>query len=663
MKQYLILFALSVVLFSNCLYAENVDDLIAQLKDSDPSVVCKAAQMLGETKNRKAVPPLLAIVVSSNTSSDTVRVSVINALSNFRDSRVIKTLLEKVKDSSNSAEVRQASGKVIGKYSNKSILRVFENELRSGDKIRQTAALESLGYIGSNQAVALITHALGDRHLREYAITALGHTKNPKGVAALLSCMDNAFIKDEAVEALINMNDPIAFKPLAEKMASKRLSREIRLKILDHVIESGHEDSSKYIKRAMSDRLFAKDAAERLLESKDPQIRGLVSDAMAGGNLGSSSTTKAIRNMLESPKPEDLEVIGQALAAGKLRSNDKVKAVDYLIGSKKTEAIPFLGQALVTGRLRNDEESKIIQYLLTSNKPEVITPLGQALATGKMSRDEQPKLVEYLINSKKPETIPFLGQALTKCRFRNGEESKIINHLFNFDKPEVLPFLGQALTKGLIKSSKSREVIKRLGESKDSLNAQYLTTSVMDRFNHASAVEALLKIGGPSIAKPIAPALVVGNEETRDKVYNILMAVDEPWLVPTLIDMLKKESKSKRKGTWSNTSTSNSTPTSAKTRMLDKMNKSSRTGRSRTMGTSSRTGSSGKMDMSKLSGPHFQKLNDLFLKKVQPEDIDTIVGWLARRSEQTFAVELLKKLNWKPTTTSERTGGIKNTIL
>jgi hypothetical protein len=60
------------------------------------------------------------------------------------------------------------------------------------------------------------------------------------------------------------------------------------------------------------------------------------------------------------------------------------------------------------------------------------------------------------------------------------------------------------------------------------------------------------------------------------------------------------------------------------------------------------------MDMSKMSAINFLKLNDLFLKKVQPEDVDTIVGWLSRRSEQEFAVELLKKLNWKPTTTSEK---------
>ena len=67
-----------------------------------------------------------------------------------------------------------------------------------------------------------------------------------------------------------------------------------------------------------------------------------------------------------------------------------------------------------------------------------------------------------------------------------------------------------------------------------------------------------MKIGGPSIVKPIAPAIVVGDKETRDKVYNILMAVDESWLVPKIIDMLKSESKAKKASSWNRPTTASS---------------------------------------------------------------------------------------------------------
>lgn len=639
MQKHLVLLVISVVFLSGSIYADKVDDLIGQLKGSDTAAASKAAEMLGKSKDKRAVKPLLDIAASGVSTPDEIRVAAINALSSYSNSTVIKAMLEVVKDAANSDQVRQAAGRIVGKRPNRVITRMFEAELMSGDNVRQVEALKTLGFIGNDNAVYLIAPAMNDRHLRKEAAAALGKTGNPKASQILLRAMDNAFIRDEVFEALTNSNDPTIFKPLAEMMLSTRIRGNIRIKILDYVINSGHKDSLGYIKRAMSDRSFAKDAAPVLLKSDNPNLKALASEAIASGNASSMDTRKAVSKLLESPKPEDLEIIGSTLASGRMRNDDERKAVDYLIRSKDPKAITYLGQALTTGKMWHDEQSKIIAYLISSNKPEVITPLGEAL---------------------------------TKCRLRNDEQSKILECLYKFDKPETLPYLGKALSRSRLNSSMGREVISRLADSGEPLYAEYLGSSVMDSYNHSYAVKALLKIGGPSIAKPIAPAIVLGDKQTRDKVYDILMAVEEAWLMPEIIGMLKHESKAKKSSSWNSTSIPSRTSrtiSSSRSSRPDRFGRPSRTSGLERTGLSSRsnrpslssrldsissTDSSKKLSMSKMSKDHFVQLNDLFLKKVKPEHVDAFVETLKSLQEQEFAVELLTKLNWQPKTPEDK---------
>jgi HEAT repeat protein len=150
-----IMLVVSIFLISiGYVQAANIDELIQQLNQSDVIARLHAVKTLGETKDARAVEPLIAVL-----KDDKCGLQAANALTKIGQPSVTP-LCAALKDSSPIA--RRNAAIALGKIKDSTAVKPLIAALNDENPIVRRNAAKALGEINDNRAVEPLTTALKD---------------------------------------------------------------------------------------------------------------------------------------------------------------------------------------------------------------------------------------------------------------------------------------------------------------------------------------------------------------------------------------------------------------------------------------------------------------------------------------------------------------------
>jgi hypothetical protein len=194
--------------------ADNVGQMITSLKDASPDVRRGAAHDLGDSKDPRAVEPLIAALGDTDHG---VRANAAHALGLIGDSRAVDPLIGTLKDAD--FELREEAAHALGLIGDSRAVDPLIGALKdSNSDIRRDAAY-ALGYIRDPRTVEPLVAALKDPDsgVKRGAAEALGKTKDPRAVEPLIATLKDSdtSVKLGAAKALGEIGDRRATKALA----------------------------------------------------------------------------------------------------------------------------------------------------------------------------------------------------------------------------------------------------------------------------------------------------------------------------------------------------------------------------------------------------------------------------------------------------------------
>jgi len=174
--------------------------LISALNSDNQTVREKVITILGETREKRAVEPLLALLVDENEDEDFRGYYVAAALGSIGDARAVKQLI-----------------KFASKHA--------EDQLTCG-------SVRALGDIGDHRAVDALIAILDDEktidcsHLRLETCWALRKLKDPRAIESLIKILENHRkttygLEDAAASALVELDDDRIELPLLRYFSGK----------------------------------------------------------------------------------------------------------------------------------------------------------------------------------------------------------------------------------------------------------------------------------------------------------------------------------------------------------------------------------------------------------------------------------------------------------
>ncbi|MBN1818445.1 MAG: HEAT repeat domain-containing protein [Sedimentisphaerales bacterium] len=196
--------------------ANEVEDLIQQLKDRDPMVKCDAAEKLGELGDRRAVQPLIELLedTSGSIGGANVRPTARQDADSPGDSP--KEIVEAAKLKVARATIRP----LPVNNTDPSLLKTYLAGLKGRDITGRAKAAEELGKLRDVRAVPALLEVLNERdmtgRIHEAAIIALGEIGDPRAFDVIVARLNPRMPSDAvpAVIALGKLGDPRAIEPL-----------------------------------------------------------------------------------------------------------------------------------------------------------------------------------------------------------------------------------------------------------------------------------------------------------------------------------------------------------------------------------------------------------------------------------------------------------------
>lgn len=195
--------------------ADNIDDLIINLRNSDRQTRLLAVEELGRTRDERAIDALLNFVVIK-AEDWRIKIRAIGLLGEIADPRVSDVLVKIFNDPSLNEEcpaIKWNTAIALGKNFNKGSRAVDSliGALNHNNLFIREAAIQSLGIIGDSRAVPFLIPALNDKSfaIKFSAIKALGNIGDPQAIPFLKRIADNdndPYIKGEALSILKNFS-------------------------------------------------------------------------------------------------------------------------------------------------------------------------------------------------------------------------------------------------------------------------------------------------------------------------------------------------------------------------------------------------------------------------------------------------------------------------
>ncbi len=206
-----------------------VSRLILELKDPNPTVRGGAAIALGESRDSRAVEPLLYLLIGQRGERDGDREvlrDAATALGEIKDPRTVKRLIDVLKDDPD-LFVRSLAAVTLGQIKDARAVEPLSAALltdtkRARDEGRdpqvQQSAATALGQIEDPRVVAPLIAALKDANsdVRVTAVTVLGQVKDPRVIDSLIRAVDDADpeVRGTLFTILGQSGDPRTIPPL-----------------------------------------------------------------------------------------------------------------------------------------------------------------------------------------------------------------------------------------------------------------------------------------------------------------------------------------------------------------------------------------------------------------------------------------------------------------
>lgn len=189
-----------------------VEPLLILIQDANENVRSNTAYSLGRLGDRRAVEPLIQALHDEHS---TTRYNAAAALGELGDARATEPLVRLLNDSDNSLRYRVVIA--LGALGNTHAVPPLISALLDHYEIVSRAAAESLGNLQDTRAVEPLLAALHATSLvvRRAAAAALGHIGDLRAVPALMNALGDAAwdVRQAAVSALIEIGQP-AVDPL-----------------------------------------------------------------------------------------------------------------------------------------------------------------------------------------------------------------------------------------------------------------------------------------------------------------------------------------------------------------------------------------------------------------------------------------------------------------
>ncbi len=195
--------------------ADNIDDLIINLRNSDRQTRLLAVEELGRIRDERAIDALLNFVVIQ-AEDWSIKIRALGLLGEIADPRVSDVLVKIFNDPFLNEEcpaIKWNTAIALGKNFNKGSRAVDSliDALNHNNLLIREAAIQSLGIIGDSKAVPFLIPALNDKSfaIKFSAIKALGNIGDPQAIPFLKRIADNdndPYIKGKALSTVKNFS-------------------------------------------------------------------------------------------------------------------------------------------------------------------------------------------------------------------------------------------------------------------------------------------------------------------------------------------------------------------------------------------------------------------------------------------------------------------------
>jgi len=194
------------------------EKIMKKIRSEDEDERRYAAHLLGETKERRGIKPLIKLL---SDSSGAVKEAAAEALRKIDGEEVIQELISLLYiEEVNS---RNIAIEILGEIGEEAI-EPLSLLLKDKDHDIRKFACDIMGNIGSPKAVPCLISALDDPHINVScsAAEALGNIKDKRATPALVRALkDKKWLAYNAVEALGKIKDQRAMKPLMQLTFNK----------------------------------------------------------------------------------------------------------------------------------------------------------------------------------------------------------------------------------------------------------------------------------------------------------------------------------------------------------------------------------------------------------------------------------------------------------
>jgi HEAT repeat protein len=524
MKGVRIVCVLSIaVLVTATLFADQVDDLIAQLKDPDSLVQCQAIEQLGQLKDKRAVDPLIAML-SDNPAGNAAAAPKAQSQSPV----AADPATEKVENAKRACAGGDKHVTPTMATDPATLKRLIANVRMARNPIDKGKAIEALGATKDKRAVDILLGVLNEQdfgQLHSKAIEALGNIGDTKAVPALikrLQSSDNFSGKAVAI-ALGKIGDPRATEPLYKAMTTVDFFQTDGAEAL---VQLGGADAVKYLNKAAgSENDFIKSAAQKalgslganhglkpltaLLKNTDPKVRALAAAALT--DIGDSTIELELQEALDGLDEQTRNTIQQKMTQN--QTNQATTAYDVgFEANVRIAAIEALGQVT---------DPKAVRPLLAAlqdKDPAVCKAAGRALAAYQSKTVIRP--IEITLNNRDKNVI-----------------KQAIKDLGWIGSDYAVELLGKYINDPFV----NREAISALGNSENPKAIAYLEKAMQSTFIKDEAAIAILNIHHPDARKPLLNSLSVINHQTEKKVLDEIEQWNDPSTIEPLINLFKKD--------------------------------------------------------------------------------------------------------------------------
>lgn len=246
-----------------------VDKIVARLQDPQCTARAELAEVMGRTKQRKAVQPLIGLL---NDPDVKVRKEAAHALGRIGDPSAVDALLKEIDD--DRWLLRSEIAEALGRLGDKKAVDALIKHLKDEKWLVQRSSARALSALGDPRATPALIELLksDNEDVRTCAAEVLGTLGDPRAVAPLLTVIRDPEASAAAVNGL-----RILLKGFAEKLPAADLQTLVKLEDPNRTSYDVDEESEN-----SSSSVSGGDIVQVGLKKIDcSAIRKMASDALA----------------------------------------------------------------------------------------------------------------------------------------------------------------------------------------------------------------------------------------------------------------------------------------------------------------------------------------------------------------------------------------------